>query len=613
MKQGVDVHKVFAEYFSTIKTKALAYAVSQKLSEGHICLDIEKYNLFINEKTETELHELNPFLCSGDFFRGKEISKDSFVSSSSQTDKPFVLHANKLYLQRYFEYESEIIQQIKNFVEKESFTWDLSEKLLGRQKNLIHALFESSEDTDNLSAAESVNWQLVAALTAILKKLSIVTGGPGTGKTTTLAKILAILYSDNPNLKVALAAPTGKAAARMKESLSQAKDSLAGLSEEVKSQFDEMEAKTIHRLLGYKKNSPYFKHNAENSLEYDVIIIDESSMISAPMMAKLMTAISTSARLIFLGDKNQLASVEAGSVFGDICLSLGDKMNVFSESNAQLINTFIAQEKHKIQPDFISSLPMSHLLSEHIVELKRSYRFKSTEGIGLFSKALIQGHISDKNYQDSEQCKGEYVKVEEDENSSLLDEFMIKYKSYIEEEDSKKALQKLNDVRFLCTVHEGKYGVNHYNRLIADFLKKKGLLHPQNGFYENQPIIIMRNDYALGLFNGDVGIIRKDDKGVFKAWFESVDGSIKQVLPGFISAYETVFAMTIHKSQGSEFTSVAVILPKDEKLAILTRELLYTGITRGKKEVVLFGNKAVIDSAVLRKVERASGIIERIQ
>ncbi|MGZ2371707.1 exodeoxyribonuclease V subunit alpha [Ancylomarina sp. YFZ004] len=613
MKQNIDVHKIFADYFNSNISKALAYAVSQKLSEGHICLDIEKYNHLIFGKEESELLEMNPFLKQGDSFDIAEIIKDSFITSSLDVICPLVVNEGKVYLHRYFEYETEIIQQIKNFVEQESTTLDLSENILSHQTDLIHTLFESSDDTGNLPSAESVNWQLVAALTAIIKKLSIITGGPGTGKTTTVAKILAILYSDCPMLKVALAAPTGKAAARMKESLSHAKDSLAGLSEEVKSLFDDMEAKTIHRLLGYKKNSPYFKHNADNTLEYDVIIIDESSMISAPMMAKLMTSISTSARLIFLGDKNQLASVDAGSVFGDICLSLGDNMNVFSESNAQFINAFIAQDKLKIQTDFISSLPMSHLLSEHIIELKRSHRFKSTEGIGLFSKALIQGHISDKDYKDSEQCKGEYVKVVGDDNSSLLDEFMIKYKSYIEEKVIKKALQKLNDVRFLCTVHEGKYGVNHYNMLITEFLKKKDLLNPQNGFYENQPIIIKRNDYALGLFNGDVGIIRKDDKGVFKAWFESVDGSVKQVLPGFISAYETVFAMTIHKSQGSEFTSVAVILPNDENLAILTRELLYTGITRGKKEVVIFGDKAVIDSAALRKVERASGIIERIQ
>lgn len=613
MPQNIDVHKVFADYFNSNISKALAYAVSQKLSEGHICLDIENYNHLIFGKEESELLEMNPFLKQGDSFRIDEIIEDPIITSSLDVICPLVINEGKVYLHRYFEYESEIIQQIANFIEQESATMDLSENILSRQTDLIRTLFESSDDTDNLSSAESVNWQLVAALTAIIKKLSIITGGPGTGKTTTVAKILAILYSDCPTLKVALAAPTGKAAARMKESLSQAKDSLAGLSEGVKSQFDHMEAKTIHRLLGYKKNSPYFKHNADNTLEYDVIVIDESSMISAPMMAKLMTSISTSARLIFLGDKNQLASVDAGSVFGDICLSLGDKMNVFSEEITGFYNGFISSEEKKIPDEFMTTEPINNLLGEHIVELKRSHRFKNTEGIGLFSKALIQGHISDKDYKDSEECKGEYVKVVGDENSSLLDEFMIKYKSYIEEKDIKKALQKLNDVRFLCTVHEGKYGVNHYNMLISEFLKKKALLNPQNGFYENQPIIIKRNDYALGLFNGDVGIIRKDDKAVFKAWFESVDGSVKQVLPGFISAYETVFAMTIHKSQGSEFTSVAVVLPNDENLAILTRELLYTGITRGKKEVVIFGNKAVIDSAALRKVERASGIIERIQ
>ncbi|BAX82368.1 exodeoxyribonuclease V subunit alpha [Labilibaculum antarcticum] len=613
MKQGVDTHRVFADYFDDTEIKALAYAVSKNLSEGHICLDIGAYNDLITGKEESEIIEINPFLQKSHLFCVDEIKKSSFVMNGDSETRPFVLQNGKLYLQRYFEYESEIIQQIKAFVENEERNLFKNRAILINQKEFIQTLFSSSDTVENLSLAERVNWQLVAGLSVIQKHISIITGGPGTGKTTTVAKILAILYRDNPNLKVALAAPTGKAAARMKESLSQARDILPNLSQDVKDRFDDLEAKTIHRLLGYKMNSPYFRHDAINKLDYDLIVVDESSMISAPLMAKLFAAVSPLTRIVLLGDKNQLASVEAGSVFGDICLSLGEDMNRFSEENGAFMNSFISQADAQMSEKFIRTTPVVNLMAEHIVELKRSHRFKSTEGIGLFSKALIQGSVSEKDYQDSENCQGEFVKVEENENSPILSELMIKYKRYICEENIAKALQYINDVRFLCAVHEGKYGVKHYNMLIAKFLQQKSLLSPQEGFYENQPIIVTRNDYSLGLYNGDVGIIRNDENGVLKAWFEGVDGELKQVLPGFISAFDTVFAMTIHKSQGSEFSSVAVILPGDEDLAILTRELLYTGITRGKKEVILFGSKTVINDAAQRKVERASGIMERIQ
>lgn len=613
MKQNIDVHKVFADYFTDTKIKALAYAVSKNLSEGHICLDIDDYNQLIFDTEDTDLFEMNPFLSKGDSFKIDDVKESNFVSSSKDRNKAFVIHGQKVYLKRYFEYESEILQQTKAFIENEGLYLSKNRAILNNQKEFIQSLFSSTDSEENLARAEKVNWQLVAILSVIQKHISIITGGPGTGKTTTVAKILAVLYRDNPDLKVAIAAPTGKAAARMKESLGQAQTNLPNLSIEIIKHFDEMDAKTIHRLLGYIKGSPYFRRNKENPLEYDLIIVDESSMISAPLMAKLLTAVSPNSRLVLLGDKNQLASVEAGSVFGDICLSLGKNMNQFSKENAEFINGFISQTESQIPHEFIAALPVPNLLSEHIVELKRSHRFKGTEGIGLFSKALIQGHISEKDYQDSENCQGEYVKVEENDKSPLLSELMIKYKRYICEEDISKALHYINDVRFLCAVHEGKYGVKNYNMLIAKFLQEQSLLSPKEGFYENQPIIVSKNDYALGLYNGDVGIIRKDENQVLKAWFEGADGELKQVLPGFITAFDTVFAMTIHKSQGSEFSSVALILPEDENLALLTRELLYTGVTRGKKEVILFGQKAVINDAAQRKVERASGIIERIQ
>jgi exodeoxyribonuclease V alpha subunit len=612
MTRNIDPHQVFADYFENKPAKVLAYAVSQKLSEGNICLDIDAYNRLIASKTVDELKELNPFAETGMQFDLEDLESDSQISTPQGECQPLMMNGSKIYLQRYFQYETEILEQIAAFVKEEECSLDEKRALLISQKEFIKKLFDGNTYPEGLSLAERVNWPLVASLSAIQKNISIITGGPGTGKTTTVAKLLAILFRGSCDLKVALAAPTGKAAARMKESLSQAKDYLPDLSDEIKERFEGMEAKTIHRLLGYVHNSPYFRYNKTNPLLYDVIIVDESSMISASLMSKLLMAVSPSSRIILLGDKNQLASVEAGSILGDICLSLGDEMNTFKPESAAFINDFMPDEASQIPADFIRAEPSTNVLSEHIVELKRSHRFKGNEGIGLFSKALIQGSVSEQDYHDSANCQGEYVKVDETEQSQQMYDFMLRYQSYIEEEDIIQALQKINDIRFLCAVHEGRYGVKHYNRLIERFLKEKNLLTPSTSYYENQPIIITSNDYALGLFNGDVGIIRKDEEGIYKAWFENIDGTLKQVLPGFISSYETVFAMTIHKSQGSEFKAVAVILPKDENLASLTRELLYTGITRGKKEVIVFGKKAVIDACAERKVERASGLTERI-
>lgn len=613
MKKNIDVHKVFADYFDDINIQALAYAVSKNLSEGHICLDINNYNKLITDTSDADLLVLNPFLKDTFLFNIEEIEKSVFVSKSDRTDKAFIIHGSKVYLQRYFLYETEILEQINSFIIHEKGNISASQSLLLDQTDFIKTLFKNNDTHDTLSKDELVNWQLVATLCVLQKNISIITGGPGTGKTSTLAKILAILYSNNPNLRVAIAAPTGKAAARMKESLGQARDYLPNLSADIKKCFDHLEAKTIHRLLGYINNSPYFRHHRDNTLEYDFIIVDESSMISAPMMAKLLNAVSPHSRLVLLGDKNQLASVEAGSVFGDICLAQGKAMNKFTSRSAEFINSFMLKDETKIPSEYITTKPIDRLMFEHIVELKRSFRFKADQGIGLFSKALINGYISDEDYTNSDNSLGEYVRVEENYMSPLLNEFILKYKTYISQTNISKALKDINEVRFLCAVHEGKYGVNHYNQLIEKYLHDKHLLNPKEGFYENQPVIITKNDYSLGLYNGDIGIIRKDKNNILKAWFEGADGELKQILPGFITAYETVFAMTIHKSQGSEFTAVALILPDDENLSLLTRELLYTAITRAKKEVVIFGRKAVINDASQRKVERASGIIERIK
>ena len=600
MNQSIDIHKVFADYFKSFgkHVQAASYYVSKKLSDGHICFSIEEYNHIIQDG----LVDQNPFLKENELLDIKQLNKPC-VSSSIDEIQPFIIQGNKFYLQRYFYYETALLQRINDFHEQEIQVFHQRKKDLIHHKIFIQQLFESKE--------QQTNWQLVAALTSVLYNFSIITGGPGTGKTTTVAKLLAILYKINPDLKVALAAPTGKAAARMNESLQYSKENISGLSKKIKAKYESISAGTIHRLLGYIKDSPYFKKDINNPLQFDVVIIDESSMVDVTLMSKLLDAIPSTSRIIFLGDKEQLASVEAGSIFGDLCLSQLKTVNHFTEHSINFFNKIIPNN-NQIQLSNLLSIQNKNILKEHIIELQHSYRFKDTEGIGRFSRQVLSGHIDDLEPLKKLNQTGECVVVHQEYKGEVLNKEIELYSEYLKEIDIKKSLQKLNRVRILCAVKQGQYGVNEYNNYCEAHLKKKGFIRPKQGFYHNQPIIITKNNNALKLYNGDIGIIREDKNGILQAYFEDIELGVRSVLPGYITNYTTVFAMTIHKSQGSEFNHVVVVLPQDPQLAILTRELLYTGITRAKDKVLILANDEVIIESSKRKVERASGIIDRL-
>ena len=445
----------------------------------------------------------------------------------------------------------------------------------------------------------------MAVTQALLNNFTIITGGPGTGKTTTLAKLLIVLYALEPNAKVALAAPTGKASMRMLESL---KSSTLNFTEETKAKIGQLVPSTIHSLLGYKRESVNFKHNAENPLPYNWVVVDEASMIDVPMFSKLLAAIGDNTRIILLGDKDQLASVEAGSLLGDLCQTL-PSLNQFSNETAQWINTFITDDDRKINAEFINDT--KQLLAGHIIELKYSHRFNSQGAIGKVSKAVIEGDLEGlKSLIGAPTASN--VTFDFEYKEEILSKFVEGYEAYINEHDKAEALKKLNQLRVLVAVRESNRGMKAINKFIELHLRKKGLLKPDGDFYENRPIMVTRNMYDLELFNGDTGIMRKDASGNMKAYFEDPKGGIKSVLPAYLTYSETVFAMTIHKSQGSEFNNVLVVLPEGTSNALLTRELLYTGITRAKDHITIQGKQDTIDYAVSTCVKRISGITGRI-
>lgn len=530
MNEPIDVHKVFAEYFKGYET--LAYALSVKLSEGNMCLDIEEYKTELlrrlkEQKSKESFSDKDLVFWSRPEDFGKQCEDGRYVTHSESELKPFVIQNGQAYLHRYFQYETRIIENIRR---------------LGNN-------------------------------------FRIITGGPGTGKTHSVSTNLVQLFSENLELKVALAAPTGKAAARMNESITKfAENSQNCIDEAIHARLTGLKAQTIHRLLGYKPDSVFFRHDEKNRLPFDVLIVDECSMVDGAMMAKLLNAIDNHTILYLLGDKDQLASVEAGSVFGDLCR---------------------AKE--------------SGLLKGKVDVKTKSWRFEDGKGIGKFSHEVIGGNIDQiESYAGDDQ-----LTIDTTFSRELFEQFALLYKDYIQEDDIKLALQKLNRVRFLCVTRENDLSVSNVNQQIQYLLSTKidGFKPKSDGFYHNQPIIITQNDYQLGIFNGDVGIVRKEetkDGEVLFAHFETSDGETRKIQAGYLNHFESVFAMTIHKSQGSEFDHVVVLLPEKQGGKLLTRELLYTGVTRAREKVLIQTSLQALEKCVERSVSRASGLEKRL-
>ncbi len=578
-----SIHEIFADYFDDSALKKAAYLVSKKLEEGHICLDIEN----LNEEEKVDLEKLR---------------NSPLVTSDPENNiQPFVLFNDKFYLQRYFYYESKILNKIKILSSNDKK--EDRQKALTGIKDFVLNIFA---DNNN----EKTPWQMIGSLGAVINNFMIITGGPGTGKTTTIAKFLAILYKLNPGLSIAITAPTGKAAARMNESLLNAGEKNENIPEEIKNKLKKISTSTIHRLLGGNFQGTHFRYNENNRLRHDVIIVDESSMIDAAMMSKLFEAVKDDGKLILLGDKNQLASVEAGSIFGDLC-NTPEKTNLFCQEDIDFFNKFITGKK--ISSDHISE--NNNVLTGKVIELQHSYRFDENEDIGKFSSLVINGNTNPdlliKPFKDCK-AKNQCVKLSGNYNDREFYDLLKYYEEYAKEEDIEKAFEKLKKIMILCAVREGEYGYKAYNILVEKYLSSKGLIIPGNSFYDKQPVMITSNDYSLGVFNGDNGIIRENKKtGQKRIYFQDENG-IKDFPVVNINSFQTAYAMTIHKSQGSEYDNVVIIIPDDENHKILSRQLLYTAVTRARKNVLILGNDNVIIESVKRKINRISGIRERI-
>lgn len=609
------VHNVFANYFNNESLAPYLFALSKRMQEGHVCLDLNQI------PEEKEFWEE---------FDGEQAEKarfpknDELIGADSKAKKTFVLAHDKLYINRNYFYETKIIEKLKGLVDAGKEQIENRKKALQQAHDFIQHLRSQDPNLASFSQDEKPDWQLVAAVQGVLNNLTIVTGGPGTGKTTTVAKILALLNKMEPHLNVALTAPTGKAAVRMKESLQNTVKDPRNKALELEQMVGALDPKTIHRLLGAIHQSPFFKHNADNPLDYDVVIVDEASMIGVGLFAKLLSALKPTTRLIILGDSEQLASVDSGSLFGDLCTGLKSNENHFEANHLDFINTFLAEDR-QLNSDYTLSQHTT-FLDEHLVRLQKTYRYDQDAKMGQFTKAVIQGQ--EDKLDDILQIPDDSLILDEEYNETTFNNFIKGYHAFIEEPDIKKALKELNNCRVLCAVRQGDQGIYKINSRIESQLKShynrkkdsngNSYFQPTDGFYHNQPIMVTQNTPEINLFNGDVGIVRKDENGRLKAHFvnpkKETDGKELIVIsPAAIPAWETVFAMTIHKSQGSEFNEVLVILPKKKEHRILTRELLYTGVTRAKKKAIIQSSLDLIKSTTQKAVNRVSGVQDRIQ
>ncbi|WP_297573886.1 exodeoxyribonuclease V subunit alpha [uncultured Deefgea sp.] len=517
---------------------------------------------------------------------------------------PLIASHQRLYLARYHAYESRLALQLRAMA-------------LDAPPAPDEAALAAHVQTFFADSHENPDWQKIAVTAALHQRLSIVSGGPGTGKTTTLIKLLTLLQiSSDRVLNIALAAPTGKAAMRMQAAISQGKQDLAKkglLSAALAAQIPD-QATTLHRLLGSQFNSVQFRHHAARPLVLDVLVLDEASMIDLALMSKLVDALPPQARLILLGDKDQLASVEAGAVMGDLCAESG-----FSPDFAAKLSRLTGQV---LEPGFSASA-----IGEHILTLHKSYRFSGV--IGELARAINTGDLRKISalllpatrqpalpagddaliwYPSNPAASGQ------DLSAPLLAGYAPFFAAVAAKASPSDVFAAFDAFRVLSPVRQGAASVARVNHLIETQLVKQGLRMNDQVWYAGRPVLVPQNLYDLALYNGDIGLTLMDDTGKLWVHFPASDGGTRKVAPARLPAVETAFAMTVHKSQGSEFAHVLLLLPSpnDGSASVLSRELVYTAITRARQQVSLWGEESIITSASRKGITRQSGLAQRL-
>ncbi|MFC7779332.1 exodeoxyribonuclease V subunit alpha [Pantoea sp. GCM10028869] len=571
----------------------LAACLSAEAGDGHVCLPLSQLNrdnLF--KGRHAELAQAI-WQAAGEPQDWPAILAGWSALSSSEQAAPIVLSEDRLYLHRLWHNEGQVARFFQSQSTAQPFAPEQVRKVL-----------------DQLFGSEPDNWQKIAAAVALTQKTAVISGGPGTGKTTTVAKLLAALIRLSEGaLRIQLAAPTGKAAARLTESLGKALQKLP-VSEAERQRFP-ADATTLHRLLGAQPETQRLRYHAGNPLHLDVLVVDEASMVDLSMMANLIAALPAQARVVFLGDRDQLASVEAGAVLGDICRCAEAG---YSPMRAAQLSELTGSGVAGIDD---SSAPA---VRDAICLLRKSYRFDANSGIGQLAAAVNAGDAKavETAFKAGFSDITRQPLQDADAYQAMLTEIAAGYQPFLklirQRADPAEIIAAFGRYQLLCALREGPFGVQGLNQRIEQKLMQLQLIRRPTGgsrWYQGRPVMVTRNDSALGLFNGDIGITLFDEEGLLKVFFPLPDGSIKAVQPSRLPTHDTAWAMTVHKSQGSEFDHTALVMPA-QFLPVLTRELIYTAITRARKQLTLYSDDGVFRRAVQLRTQRRSGLLERL-
>jgi exodeoxyribonuclease V alpha subunit len=561
-----------------------AYAISRATTDGHVCVPLAEI-----ERAAEDAGDLRALL----------LASDLVAPPSGPANRPLVLDDDdRLYLQRYFDYERRLA---KRLVARASAPTEAPPTGLRAQ---LDALFAGNE----ARLGGRVDWQKVAVALAMMRKLTIVSGGPGTGKTTTVVNLLACLLAQDPDCRIALAAPTGKAAARMLDAIRARSGQLPA---DVTARFP-VKSFTIHRLLGVSSGGDSFRHHAGNPLAIDVLVVDEASMLDLALATRLLEAVPDSARVILLGDKDQLASVEAGAVFAELSAdpTLSDAMRP-----SLAAATGMPAER------IVSPMPVHKTpLRDCVVWFTENLRFGADSGIGRLATMVNAGDGTVEWLRS--RVDSSVTWIEDDARTpsrATMARVQQGYRPYLEAvragAEPAALFEAFNRFRVLCAERQSPWGVAGVNEAIARWFRAE-LDHPRDAgvratWYPGRPVMVLRNDYVLGVFNGDIAIVLPNADGDLMAYLPQSDGGVRAIGPGRLPEHDDAFASTVHKAQGSEFDEVLLMLPPRAS-RVVARELLYTGVTRARERLVIVSSEEMLRQGATAGVRRDSGINARM-